>query len=294
MSLAELPHIHLSYAEQGSPEGIPVLLLHGFPDSAASWRALIDGWQGEPVRWIVPDLRGFGSTRITDPASESGQLAAHVEDAVALLDALGIDRAIWMGHDWGAGTLFAAAVLHPGRFRAAIGLGSTYVRYGTSSGELPHVQERAFWYQWFFHTPQGEQSLTRDRVGLCRLLWETWSPTWRFSEADFAEAAKTWENPQFVATVLSYYRTRHGNDPGAARYAAEHTVIAGKPAIAVPTWFISGTADGCELPEGPLGQEPWFTGGYKHVLLDGVGHYVQREAPERVAAVLRTVLTETR
>jgi pimeloyl-ACP methyl ester carboxylesterase len=270
-----------------------VLLLHGFPDSAAGWGALIDAWRGEPVRWIVPMLRGYGATRITDSEAETGEIAALADDLLLLQEALSIDRATWVGHDWGAGAVFAAAVLRPERVRAVVGLASAYV-HSRDTGELPHAQERDYWYQWFFHTPQGEQSLTRDRLGLCRYLWQVWSPTWRFPEGDLLEAASAWENPQFVATVLSYYRTRHGNAPGAAPYAGAHAELEKKPKITVPTWFVVGLADACNHPEGSLGQEDWFTGGYERVELPGIGHFIHRQAPEAVAGVLARTLAETR
>ncbi len=293
MSSLRLPHIDISYEEQGDPHGAPVFLLHGFPDSVAGWRGLIATWRGEPVRWIVPMLRGYGATRITDPAAETGEVAALADDLLLLQEALSIDRATWVGHDWGARAVYAAAALYPERARAVVGLASEYVAY-RNTGELPHPQERDYWYQWFFHTPQGEQSLTRDRVGLCRYLWQVWSPTWRFPEEELLEAAKAWENPQFVATVLSYYRTRHGNAPGAPPYAVAHAELAKKPKISVPTWFVTGLADACNHPEGSVGQDEWFTGGYERVELPGVGHFVHRQAPEAVAEVLANALAQTR
>ncbi len=293
MPLLTLPHIDISYEERGDPHGTPVLLLHGFPDSVAGWRTLIAMWQGEPVRWIVPMLRGYGATRITDPEAETGEIAALADDVLMLQESLSINRATWVGHDWGARTAYAAAALRPDCLCAVVALASEYVSY-RNTGELPHGQERDYWYQWFFHTPQGEQSLTRDRVGLCRYLWQVWSPTWRFREEDLTEAAKAWDNPQFIATVLSYYRTRHGNASGAAPYAAAHAKLAQKPKVAVPTWFVTGLADACNHSEGSIGQEEWFTGGYQRIELPGIGHFIHREAPEAVAEVLAQALAATR
>ncbi len=288
-----LPGLRAEYAEYGDPHGAPVLLLHGFPDSAAGWRALVAAWQGEPVRFIAPSLRGHAATTITDPEAASGEVAALAEDALNLLEALGIERAVVVGHDWGARAAYAAAVLRPERVRAVVGLASEYVAH-RATGELPHDQARAYWYQWFFHTPQGEQSLTRDRAGLCRYLWQLWSPGWHFAGPEFTRASEAWNNPQFIATVLSYYRTRYGNAPGAARYAGQQARLNGKPAIAVPTWFLTGLADACNHAEGSLGQEAWFTGPYERVELPGVGHFIQHEAPGAVAEVLQAALTQTR
>ena len=297
MAQRVLPHIDIEYSDSGDPHGSPVLLLHGFPDSAASWRGLIHAWQhawrGEPVRFLAPSQRGYGTTRITSAVAATGQIAALADDALQLLDALGIERAVLVGHDWGARASFAAAALHPERFRAVVAIASEYVAY-RNTGELPHAQERDYWYQWFFHTPQGEASLTRDRAGLCRYLWQVWSPTWKFAEEDLLEAALAWENPQFISTVISYYRTRYGNAPEAPRYAEANMKLVQKPKISAPTWFITGLADACNHPEGSLGQEAWFTGGYERVEAPGVGHFVHREAPELVASVLAAALAHTR
>ncbi len=287
-----LPHLTIDYSEYGDPSGTPVLLLHGFPDAPLAWRGLIDTWQGPPVRFLIPTLRGYGATTITDAEAQSGQLAALADDALQFLQALEIPRALWLGHDWGARAAYAAAALQPERFRAIVGLASSYIACH-NSGRLPHLQERDFWYQWFFHTPQGEQSLTRDRAGLCRTLWQLWSPTWQFTDADLEAAAASWDNPQFIPTVLSYYRTRYGNTPGTPLYAAAEAQLAAKPKLSVPTWFVAGLADGCQHPATSLGEEPWFTAGYQRVELPGIGHFPHREAPDAVAAVLATALAET-
>ncbi len=292
MPMENFAHLQLAYETYGQPAGTPVLLLHGFPDAPAGWLGLIQAWNGEPVCFIAPALRGYGETRITDPEAQTGQIAALADDALLLLDRLGIDRVVLVGHDWGARATFAMAALQPGRVRAVVALASEYAAY-KNTGMLPHNQERDYWYQWFFHTPQGEQSLTRDRSGLCRYLWQVWSPGWRFTEAAFEEAAAAWQNPQFVATVLSYYRTRHGNAPGAPRYASQQAELDRKPKISVPAWFVTGLADACNHSGGSLGQEAWFTNGYERVELPGIGHFVHREAPQQVAEVLAAALAAT-
>jgi pimeloyl-ACP methyl ester carboxylesterase len=230
---------------------------------------------------------------VTDPEAETGQVAALADDVLLFIDKLGLKRPVLIGHDWGARAAFAAAALSPERLRAVVALASEYVAY-KNTGELPHAQARDYWYQWFFHTPQGEKSLRRDRARLGRYLWQVWSPTWRFDDADQLEAARAWEGEQFVPTVLSYYRTRHDNAPGSPRYAAQQEKLAAKPKITVPTWFLTGLADACNHPEGSVGQEAWFAGSYQRVELPGIGHFVHREAPAAVAGVLASALAATR
>ncbi len=293
MPVVALPNVAVEYTEYGDPSGSAVLLLHGFPDSAASWQPLIRQWQGEPVRFIAPMLRGYGASRVTSAQAETGEVPALASDAAALLEALGVERAVIVGHDWGARAAYAAAVLYPQRFRAVVALASEYAAYG-GADRLPYPQQRAYWYQWLFQSRQGEQALTEDRGGLGRYLWETWSPSWEFAEEDFLEASNAWDNPQFVSTVLSYYRTRHGNGSGAPRYDQARARMAAKPSIEVPTWFMTGLADACNLPEGSRGQERLFRAGYERVEVPGVGHFIHREAPGAAAEVLAAALRGSR
>ena len=293
MPILTLPNLDLEYAEYGDPHGTPVLLLHGFPDSGATWLPLVSLWRGEPVRFIAPMLRGYGASRVTNPQAASGEPVALAADADALLEALGIDRAVVVGHDWGARAAYVCAALYPERFRAVVALASEYIAH-RGTGELPPPQLHSYWYQWFFHTPQGEAALKKDRLQFCRYLWEVWSPDWQFAEEDVAEAAMAWKNPQFVATVLSYYRTRYGNAPGASLYAQLAAHMSEKPKLEVPTWFLTGLADACNRSEGSLGQENWFSAGYERIELPGIGHFIQREAPEAVASALAAALRHSR
>ena len=91
--------------------------------------------------------------------------------------------------------------------------------------------------------------------------------------------------------MISYYRHRHKNAPGAALYATQQAWLDDKPKIAAPTIFVTGLADACNLPASSLGQEAWFTGGYERVELPGVGHFIPREAAHDVALLLRRALT---
>ena len=130
--------------------------------------------------------------------------------------------------------------------------------------------------------------LAEHRQDFCRELWRAWCPQWRFTEAEFAEAAVAWDNPQFVHIVLDYYRMRHGGSLGRRAYAEAQQKLDTKPPpkVAVPMLFVHGSADACELPEGAEGQEAGFTGGYERVLVPSAGHFPHRENPLAVARAL--------
>ncbi len=282
----EVGPVRIGYLAGGNPDGVPLVLLHGFPDAPVAWREVIEELDLNKYRVLLPHLRGYGGSVVLEPDFVGGQTAALAHDLLAFADALKIEQFHLVGHDWGARTSYSAAVLAPSRILTLTALASPYLAW---KGEAaPPAQARGYWYQYFFQVEAARTMLTEHRQDFCRELWRTWCPTWRFKEAAFAEAAAAWENPQFVDIVLDYYRMRHGGALGRRAYAATQEKLGVKPPpkIAVPTLFIHGAADACDLPEGAEGQEAAFTGGYERVLIPDVGHFPHRENPFAVARAL--------
>lgn len=285
---AETDAVRIAYRERGRPDARPVLLLHGFPDDALTWETVAEALAVAGFRAIAPYQRGFGESIVR--GEPSGEIAALAADALALADALGLARFDVVGHDWGARAAYAAAVLRPHRVRTVCALANAY---GTTTPEqtLSVEQTRAYWYQWYFATARGARELETNRVAFCRALWRIWSPGWRCDEAEYAATARSFENRDFVAVVLSSYRQRWGFVPGAPAYAAERDRLAALPPVEVPTLTLLGADDGATLPSSALGKEPLFAAPYRVETLPGCGHFLQREQPapvaERVIAHLR-------
>jgi pimeloyl-ACP methyl ester carboxylesterase len=204
-------------------------------------------------------------------------------------DALGIERFIAVGQDWGARAAYAAAVLAPARVLSLIALATPFVMHRGQRDD--YAQVKAYWYQWYFHLDQGRKALESDRAGFCEFLWRCWSPQWQFERAEFQAASASWTNPQFVPIVIHSYRQRHGNAPGHPKYAAAQAMLDSLPPVKVPTVFACGLADACNLSESSLGQDKWFPAGYRRIELPGVGHFVQREAPSEVADLMRQTIS---
>jgi len=286
---ATTPDLHVAYRERGPRGGTPVLLVHGFPDDARTWDRLATALAADGYRTIAPFVRGFGPTRFAGGAERSGEVAALARDVLALADALGIERFHVVGHDWGARAGYAAAALAPQRLRSLTALA---VAYGTNhaSQTMPIDQTRAYWYQWYFATPRGEAELAANAHAFCRALWTYWSPNWRFDDAEYDATAASFANPDFLAVVLSSYRQRWGFAPGAAAYAHDREALARVPPLAVPTLTLMGRDDGATLPSNAEGKEALFTGRYRVEVLDGSGHFVQREQPDAVAERVRAHL----
>ena len=242
-------------------------------------------------RTLVPYLRGFGGTRFLDEdAPRSGQLTALGQDVIEFVDALGLGSFTLVGHDWGARAAYVAAALLPERVR---GLVAISVGYGTNDPrqELSFEQARAYWYQWYFGLDRGREALEADRRALCRELWETWSPGWRFDEREFEATASSFDNQDFVEVAIHSYRHRWGNAPGDPYHEDLEARLSEPPPISVPTTVLHGEDDGATLPETSAGKEHFFTGPYERLVLPGVGHFVQRERPE---AVVEAVLERAR
>ncbi len=283
MPVVATPALATAYEERNPQASDVVVLLHGFPDDVRTWDALLACSVFARSRTIVPWLRGFGATRFRDATqARVAQAGALARDVVDLLDALGIERCTLVGHDWGARAAYGAAVLAPERVARLIALS---VGYGTNvpGATMSYAQTQAYWYQWFFATPRGEAALRDDRYALCRHLWQTWSPSWRFSDDEYARTARAFENPNFVEIVLHSYRHRWGFAPAHGRYAADDARIAAMPAIKVPTLVVHGEEDGATLLEATAGREESFASAYERIVVTGAGHFVQREAPAAVA-----------
>ena len=285
------PQIEIQYLEYGNPEGTPVFLLHGFPDSPATWSGVVDRLDTRRLRLIAPFVRGTGGTNVRQEEYMSGQIAALASDLFTLADVLGIESFHAIGHDWGARTAYAAAALAPRRVRGIVSLAVPYVSY-RGKGESPS-QAQAFWYQWYFNTEHGARTFAADPVSFSEFLWGAWSPRWRFGKKEFAEAAKAFANPQFVPLVLHSYRQRWKGAPGLPVYDSSEALLESKPSIEVPTVFAYGTADACDLPDSGEGQAGWFSGPYESVPVKGAGHFVQREEPKVVARLIERLLEKT-
>jgi pimeloyl-ACP methyl ester carboxylesterase len=277
--------LNVGYVEAGPASGKAVLLLHGWPYDIHSYDAVAPMLAARGFRVIVPWLRGFGSTHFRSPTTfRNGQQSALAVDAIALLDALKIDRAIVGGFDWGARTADIVAALQPERCAGLVAV-SGYLIGNPAAGKLPlpPKAELQWWYQFYFATERGQAGYDKNRREFARLIWQLASPQWRFDDATFDRSAASFDNPDHVSIVIHNYRWRLGLAEGEATYADLEKRLAVGPTIAVPTITLEGDANGAPHSE-PDAYAMKFTGRYENrIITGGIGHNLPQEAPDAFA-----------
>ena len=270
-----------------------VVLVHGWPDSVRTWTAVALRLAEAGYRVLAPSLRGYGGTRFLEKSTpRSGELVALGRDLIDFVHALGLVRPALVGHDWGARAVANAAGLAPGM---ASHLAMVSVGYGTNDPNqaLAFEQARCYWYHWFMATPLGEKTVRADPRGFARIMWDTWSPPGWFDQSEFDHTAVAFENPDWVDITLHSYRHRWGHAPGDSYYAPDIAKLNPLPTIATPMLVIHGDADAVNPVATSAGKEAFFSGRYERVVMEGIGHFPQREAPDSVGRALVDFLSES-
>ncbi len=283
----------VAYEESGPPDGPPVILLHGFPYDVRAYDAVAPDLAAAGCRVIVPYLRGYGPTRFRAAETpRSGEQAVLGADLLALMDALGVKRAVLAGYDWGGRAACIVAALWPERVQGLVSVtGYNIQNIATAMRPAPAEAEWRLWYQYYFHSERGRAGLQADRRGICRLLWRLWSPTWGFDDATFGASAASFDNPDFVAVVIHSYRQRYGLVAGDPAVAAIEHRLARQPPITVPTIVLHGADDGVQPPSrGAADPTGRFSGRHTHRIVPGAGHNLPQEVPGAVVEAVRALL----
>ena len=275
--------LNVGYAEDGPPDGPPVILLHGWPYDIHSYVDVVPLLAAKGFRVLVPYLRGYGSTRfLSDNTFRNGQQAALATDIIHFMDALKIPTAVIGGFDWGARTADIVAAAWPQRVKALVSVsGYLIVNLEANQQPLPPQAELGWWYQYYFATDRGVRGYRQYAHDFNKLIWHNASPTWKFDDATYDRTAAAFTNPDHVDIVIHNYRWRLKLAQGEPRYDDLDAKLAAKPVITVPTITIGSDFDGPAKDGASYRQ--MFTGKYSHTVLDGIGHNVPQEAPQDFA-----------
>jgi len=279
--------LDIAFEDNGFEDAPAVLILHGWPDAPRGWNLVASKLQAEGWRTIIPYLRGFGSTRfLSEETPRVGSAVALAQDAIDLADTLGLERFAVVGHDWGARAAYTLAALFPDRISTISTLALGYQPLGRF--KVPSFdQSRQHWYQWFMCVDGGAEKVSTDPNSFAKIQWQTWSPAGWFDEVEFLKTAESFSNPDWVAITLNAYRSRwRVGEVQDSRYEEAQRRLGETELISTPTLMIQGGDDRCALPSESEGIEPYFTRGYRRVLLEAVGHFPHREAPDLVASAI--------
>jgi pimeloyl-ACP methyl ester carboxylesterase len=277
--------LDVGYVDAGPADGPAVLLLHGWPYDIHSYAEVSTKLAAARYHVVIPYLRGYGTTRfLSDETTRNGEQAALAVDAIALLDALEIERAIVGGFDWGARTANIVAAVWPERCVGHVSV-SGYLIGSQAAGTvpLPPEAERQWWYQYYFATERGRVGYEKYTREFARLIWRTASPKWEFDDATFERSAAALANPDHVAIAIDNYRWRLGLTESETDYAELEKQLVEAPTIGVPTITLEGDANGAPHPD-PSAYASKFSGPYEHRTIEGgIGHNLPQEAPDAFA-----------
>jgi pimeloyl-ACP methyl ester carboxylesterase len=304
--------VQLHTVEAGEPGAPVVVLAHGFPETSYSWRHQIPALAAAGYHVLAPDQRGYGGSSRPD-AIEAYNVAELSADLIGLLDDVGADKAVFVGHDWGSSVVWGSAQLHPDRVAAVVGLSVPPV----PRSKVPPTQAFRtifgdnFFYMLYFQEPGvADAELARDpRLTITRMLnalirADDPAATLRLIEpgpAGYVERLPAidvlpdWITPDELDHHVAEF-TRTGFTGGLNWYRnldRNWELMADPPAatIDVPAMFIGGTADPVLAFMRPDRAPEMVTGPYREVLIEGAGHWLQQEKPDRVNELLLDFLT---
>lgn len=257
-------------AEQGAPDGRPVVLLHGFPETHRCFDGLAARLAAStaPFRLLAPDQRGYSpGARPEDPAEYTlPRLAA---DVLGILDASGIEQADLVGHDWGAMVAWYLAARHPGRVRTLTAVSVPHpAAFAAAFRESPRQREMSDYFNLFGESGKAERVLLEDNA---RRLRDIYQP---LPESAFAPYLAALGEPAALTGALNWYRAMRLGDRAPV------------PPVQVPAVYVWSTGDAAISRDAAELCAEHVTGPYRYVELEGVSHWVPDEAPDALAAVL--------
>jgi pimeloyl-ACP methyl ester carboxylesterase len=269
--------VEFAYLSDGPADGPLALCLHGFPDTAHTWRHLLPRLADAGYHAVAPFMRGFAPTEVpSDGRYDTGTLAL---DACALHEALdGSNDAVLIGHDWGAFATYCAGAYQPDRWRRLVA-SSVAPQGSMAEGFLSYDQLRRSWYVFFFQTPLAEMVVPMGDFAFIDRLWADWSPGYD-GRWDAAEVKKALATPERLAAAIGYYRSMFSGPPEHPEALAAQA--AGGSIAPQPTLYLHGVDDGCMGIEtiGPV--TDFLSPGSEMVVIEDAGHFSHLDQPDQI------------
>jgi pimeloyl-ACP methyl ester carboxylesterase len=279
-----------AYLAAGDADAPLALCLHGFPDSAWTWRHLLPSLAAAGYRAVAPWMRGYAPTTV--PADGHYQAAVLGLDACALHAALGGgDDAVLIGHDWGALAAYAAVHEPSTTWRRLVAL-AVPPPATVANAFFSYDQLRRSWYMFFFQHPLAEMAVPLDDLAFVDRLWADWSPGYDASE-DLPRVKDALRDPANLAAAIGYYRATLGGvglDDSPSVVALQEASNGAPP---LPTLYLHGRTDGCMGVE--VGEQAGALlthAGSRVEVVDGAGHFLELERPDVVNGLILDFLAE--
>ncbi len=261
--------IELAVLDEG--QGRPVLLLHGFPDTARLWRHQIAALTAAGFRAVAPDLRGRGESE--QPAAVEDYAAPHsAADMLALLDALGMEQADVVAHDFGAVVGWWLAERHPDRVRSLVAMS---VGHPSAYRSRTMEDREKAWYQLLFQFEGvAEELLQRDDWSLFR--------GWLREDGDMDDYIADLSRPGRLTAALNWYRANLG-----PQLELRRATGAPRPArIEVPVLGLWSTGDHYLTEERMIASGDVCSTGWRYERIDDASHWMQLDQPQRINELL--------
>jgi len=244
-------------------EGQAVILLHGFPDSRRMWRHQVPALVDAGFRVIVPDLRGYGASDKPE-AVDAYNLLYLASDVSAVLDDAGVERAHVVGHDWGAALAWVVATFLPDRVDRLVAMS---VGHPSAFGAAGFEQLQKSWYMSLFQLEGiAEQWFAVNGRAWC-------------NHPDFDEVWSDLQRDGSLTPAFNWYRA---NVPP-ERFINPPLEL---PPVPAPTMGMWGSTDFALTEAQMIQSAAHVSGGFRYERLDGLGHWLQLEAPDRVNELL--------
>ncbi len=278
---ATLSQVELAYLEAGNPGDPLVVCLHGFPDHAHSYDALLPVLADGGYHAVSPWLRGYAPSGLApDGCYESARIAA---DVVELVAALGSDRAKIVGHDWGAVATYAACTLAPERFSRAVAMAVPHASAFAPIFLTNFEQQKRSFYMFIFQLEGlAEGIVSANDLEFIDKLIADWSPGWDRTEQDRDWLREAMGSPENLTAVLSYYRQMINplNQVQTEEMVRLRNATSG--VVPTPTLQLFGADDGCIDPEIVPDQSAFFGGELLVERLAGCGHFLLQDNADLV------------
>ncbi len=271
--------LEFAYLATGPEDGPLALCLHGFPDSAHTFRHLLPALADAGYRAVAPWMRGYAPTSV--PADGRYSNAALALDANRLHEALGgAADAVLIGHDWGATAVYPAASAAPERWSKVVGL--AVPPSAALGGMLQYDQIKRSFYMFFFQLPLADFVVPGNDFEFIARLWQDWSPGYDGAE-DVTHVRDALRDPANLSAALGYYRTTWGTAPVPPADADVDAVAATAGNLPTqPVLYLHGENDGCLGADLARAAEGILAAPSRVEILPGVGHFLHVEQPELV------------